>query len=209
MMPENKEQRRAAARRIKKALSGTGYYEKADARITETVLSSGLYQTAESVFCYVSMPGEPDTYRILEDALRTGKAVYVPKCLSGGRMLAVRIRSLGELQPGTLSIPEPAEANECAAASALDLILVPCVSAARNGVRLGHGAGYYDRFLADTPEQSFGINHPETEKDGPQGPATMCLCYERLLADDLPADAHDAVMDYVVCESGIIRCPRG
>ena len=199
-MQTDKARLRAMFRGKRQAFMDAGCCGPADAAITAHILSSELYRSAGSVFCYVSMPGEPDTCHILEDALRTGKEVYVPKCLPGGRMLAVRIRSLAELAPGMLSIPEPVgfrDAN-CAAARQPDLILVPCVSVTREGIRLGHGGGYYDRFLAEASGQA-------AKNDGPRRPVTLCLCYEALLAEDLPADVHDVPMDWVVTESGIIR----
>ena len=33
-----------------------------------------------------------------------------------------------------------------------DIALVPCVGLNQNGVRIGYGAGYYDRYFADGPE---------------------------------------------------------
>ena len=67
-----------------------------------------------------------------------------------------------------------------------DLILVPCVAAAMDGRRLGHGAGYYDRFLAG------------------RGAKTFCLCFGRLLREDLPAGPEDIRMDAVVTEDGAV-----
>ncbi len=199
-MQTDKARLRAMFRGKRQAFMDAGCCGPADAAITGHILSSAIYRSAGSVFCYVSMSGEPDTYRVLEDALRTGKEVYVPKCLPGGRMLAVRIRSLAELAPGVLSIPEPVgfRDSDCAAAGQPDLILVPCVSVTREGIRLGHGGGCYDRFLAEASGQAV-------KNDGPRRPVTLCLCYETLLAEDLPADAHDIPMDCIVTESGIIR----
>ena len=85
-----------------------------------------------------------------------------------------------ELRPGTLGIPEPAE--RIAEKPEPDLILVPCMAAAANGIRLGHGAGYYDRFLAE-----------HTGK-------TVCLCFRKLLRSDLPAEATDISMDLVISD---------
>ena len=63
-----------------------------------------------------------------------------------------------------------------------DLILVPCVTATPNGVRLGHGAGYYDRFLAEHSAK------------------TVCLCFGALLRGDLPAEETDIPVDLVITE---------
>ena len=153
--------------------------EASSRRITRQVLASPLYRNARSVFLYVSVGKEPDTRVLLRHALDDGKSVYVPKCLPDHRMLAVRICSANQLRPGAMGIPEPVEWTETAAAHQLDLIIVPCVAAGRDGSRLGHGAGYYDRFL-----------------QGAAAP-TLCLCHAALLCDAIPMEPRDVRMDQV------------
>ena len=155
---------------------------EAGRRMEDKVLSSAWYRRAESLFTYVSVNREPSTRWILQEALREGKRVYVPRCVDRGRMRAVRIRSMEDLVPGRLGIPEPREERETALAEEIHLILVPCLCAARDGSRLGHGAGYYDRFL-------------EKERDN-----TLCLCYEELLRDDIPMTPLDVRMHRVLTE---------
>ncbi len=163
------------------------YRRAADAAVRKAILGSEAWQSAETVFIYVSMWAEPDTRTLLGDALAAGKALYVPLCRPGGVLEPVRIRSVGELRPGMRAIPEPPDDGERAGEGAIDLALVPCVSAARDGRRLGHGAGYYDRFLTKHPCR------------------TICLCYEALLSSFIPTDEHDVRMDAVVTETGIWR----
>ena len=169
--------------------------ERSSRRIADSVLSSSLWRRAGSVFCYVSVGSEPDTRELLERALAEGKRLYVPKCLPGPEriMLAVRISSTKELVPGTLGIPEPGPDRpwETADARELDLLLIPCVTADRAGNRLGHGAGYYDRFLAPLCRNDSSIR--------PVGlfPVTVCLCHAALLTGHVPAEPPDVPMDHV------------
>ncbi|MBR2824566.1 MAG: 5-formyltetrahydrofolate cyclo-ligase [Clostridia bacterium] len=157
------------------------YLAAAGEAIQRRVLASELYRRAERVFLYVSMPGEPSTDQILERALADGKKVYVPLCKQK-IMHAVRIHSREELHPGTMGIPEPEPRPETVEANETDLILVPCVAAGRNGERLGHGAGYYDRFL-------------RKEHKG-----TVCLCFEALVMQGIPMTQRDIPMAKVVTE---------
>lgn len=166
------------------ALTGE-YREQADRAIREAVLQSGLWQRAERVFVYVSMWAEPDTRALIGAALGEGKRVYVPLCCPDKTMKAVRIRSLDELRPSAMGIPEPPADSEAATPGELELAVVPCVTATAAGARLGHGAGYYDRFLRL------------------HACPTLCLCYGQMLADALPMDEHDIWMDFVVTEAGI------
>ena len=66
-----------------------------------------------------------------------------------------------------------------------DLVIVPCLCAGKNGERLGHGAGYYDRFL--------------------QGSRWLkiCLCLEENIREDIPMGQHDLYMDLVITEENI------
>jgi 5-formyltetrahydrofolate cyclo-ligase len=98
-------------------------------------------------------------------------------------MLAVEIKSTADLVPGIWGIPEPALSPGPYELPALDLALVPCVGASPNGARLGHGAGYYDRFFENC----------ETYK--------LCLCFADLLTDEIPMLPHDTPMDGVITEN--------
>ncbi len=160
------------------------YIVQASEIIQEKVLSMKQYRCAQSVFLYVSTDKEPSTLRILRHALQSGKSVYVPKCVSRREMLAVRIHGPGELQPGTWGIPEPINRTEEIKADALDLILVPCVCASLDGKRLGHGAGYYDRFLAGKADHA------------------VCLCFHRLIRDSIPITDNDVKIPIVLTEEG-------
>lgn len=152
-------------------------------KIARAVLESDVYRQAKSVFIYVSMPTEPDTRPILADALCSGKRVYVPKCADKHTMLAVEIKSLADLRPGVWGIPEPEDMPETYTPPAIDLAVVPCVGASPGGARLGHGAGYYDRFFENC----------ETYK--------LCLCFADLLTDAVPTEPHDTPMDAVITEN--------
>ncbi|MBR5109245.1 MAG: 5-formyltetrahydrofolate cyclo-ligase [Clostridia bacterium] len=161
------------------------YVLKAGEAMEQAVLSLAQYRLARAVFLYLSMPKEPATSRILRHALESGREVYVPKCVNSREMLAVRLRSLAGLAPGRYGIPEPQSVEESRTADSLDLILVPCVCASQDGRRLGHGAGYYDRFLAGKAENA------------------VCLCFHRMLRDDIPVLGNDVRMPAVLTERGM------
>ena len=182
-MDEKKALRRAMRERGE--LLTRAYREAADRAIRGHIQASGAWQRSASVFIYVSMWTEPDTRALLEEALKSGKTLYVPRCDPGRSMRAVRLASLDKLRPGTLGIPEPVGDRESAGPGDIELALIPCVTATRDGRRLGHGMGYYDRFLEQHRCRK------------------LCLCYEALLSTELPTDAHDVLMDAVVTENGL------
>ena len=156
---------------------------RASRSIAEQVFALPAWRQAGTVMAYSALPTEPDTREIILRAAAEKKIVLLPRCLQAPRMLALPWRGDGEMEPGYLGIPEPR--MEAGAELRPDLILIPCVAAARDGIRLGHGAGYYDRFLASRRCR------------------TLCLCYEALLCDTIPTDGHDVRMDAVATEKGI------
>lgn len=155
------------------------YIQSANSAIAEKFISSQQFQECESLFIYVSTAKEPDTFRIINKALSSGKKVYVPKCGQNHTMKAIRIHSTDELQAGYMGIPEPVGTEE---AERIDITVIPCICASTDGRRLGHGAGFYDRFLADCDATK------------------ICLCFEKLFSDDIPMDEHDIYMDIVITE---------
>lgn len=157
---------------------------RSDARIFRAVLSLSLYQRAKVIFVYVSLDWEIDTHALIKDALSGGKTVAVPKCLPGGRMEVYRLDDFHRLKAQTLGILEPEEGADKIAEERLELALIPCLSCTKDGIRLGQGGGYYDRFLA-----------------GKKRLFKLALCRESLLSKNLPCEAHDIRMDAVLTET--------
>ena len=176
-----KQRIRQEIRMISKGLSPE-YRQEASREITLKVLKLPFWKKAKTVMAFRSMPEEPDTQALLETALREGKTLLLPRCLDGQRMAALPVKDLAELRPGRMGIQEPPVPEEGTELPEPDLVLVPCMAAAPNGIRLGHGAGYYDRFLEKHPVQ------------------TVCLCFRVLLRSDLPAEETDVPVDFVISD---------
>ncbi|MBF1329487.1 MAG: 5-formyltetrahydrofolate cyclo-ligase, partial [Mogibacterium diversum] len=166
---ENKKALRARCREIVKGLSPE-YIEDASHKIASLVLATDAYKNSNTIFCYMSMGGEPVTDEIIERALADGKRVGIPLCVGPHEMVVKEYKSGDELSRGAFGIREPlAEAAEITAGE-FDLAIVPCVACSKDGRRIGHGAGYYDRFLSVS-----GFNK-------------IALCFEKLLTDDIPLE---------------------
>ena len=181
---ENKKALRARCREIVKELSPE-YIEEASHKIADLLLATDAYKNSNTIFCYMSMGGEPVTDEIIERALEDGKRVGIPLCVGPHEMVVKEYKSGDELARGAFGIREPlAEATEITA-DEFDLAIVPCVACSEDGRRIGHGAGYYDRFLSVS-----GFNK-------------IALCFEKLLTDDIPLEDTDVYMDGVATEDVI------
>ena len=149
--------------------------------MAQALFSLPQWQSAGAVLAFAAMPDEPDTAEILRRALADGKRLLLPRVRSKTEMDWVEIPALRLLRPGS--------AAGRSAGYAAALALVPCLAASRDGVRLGRGGGYYDRFLAHYKG------------------AGLLLCPEALLLDELPCDDWDArfAPENILTEKGILR----
>lgn len=156
------------------------------AAMWQTLQAQPAWQNAESVFCFVGALHEPDTMPILQGALSAGKQLLVPRIAGPGQMQLVPLQSLEQLQPGAFGILEPGQALPAVpAGSGVQLAVLPCLAAARSGARLGHGGGYYDRFLANYSGRR------------------LILCPEALLAQSLPTGSLDEPAQAVLTEKAL------
>ena len=136
------------------------------------------YQNAKSLYGYMSYNQEVRTLPILEQALRDGKRVAIPKCC-GKEMRFILVQDLSRIQHSPFGVPEPV-ADGPVATDKTGLVIVPGLVFDRRGYRVGYGGGYYDRFLCLEPD------HP-----------TIGLCYDFQLMDRLEPDPYDIAVDTV------------
>lgn len=146
--------------------------------IRRKVCRLAAFRRAKTICCYVALPYEVQTRRLIEEMLTKGKRVVVPVTRPRTKRLdlsEVR-RPDAELVRGPLGVWEPARsARRPVPVEALDLVLVPGVAFDRRGRRLGHGHGYFDRFLARLPKTT----------------PTVGLAFRFQILDRLPVASHD------------------
>ena len=137
------------------------------------------YKTAKTLYGYMSYNQEVRTRPILEQALRDGKRVAIPKCY-GAEMRFIWMDDLNQTNKSSCGIPEPVSDGPVADDETA-LVLMPGVAFDREGHRIGYGRGYYDKFLTAEPE------HP-----------TVALCYDFQLLEQLETEEFDIPVDLVL-----------
>lgn len=168
----------------KRSLLTADYRKAADEALEASALRFCTEQTAKSVFCFVGTAQEINTLPLINKLLESQIKVCVPRCAQKGVMQAIWITDTSQLETGAYGILEPKAGCTAAQSSEIDICLVPCLAVAENGVRLGYGGGYYDRFLAKA-------HMPKA-----------ALCYSPFILSELPADKWDVKMDYIISETG-------
>ena len=182
---EEKNRLRKNAKAIRSSLENK---EDLSGEIAKKLFSLDCYKNCESLFAYYSYPQEVSTKRIIEKAFFDGKRIALPRCESESEMSFYYIESDSVLEAGKFKgIFEPSKNAEKAAANEKTLVLVPALAFGKDGSRLGHGKGFYDRFLAFFKGETVG------------------LCFSKLLFGSLPEDEFDRRTSLVITENEIIR----
>ena len=142
------------------------------------------------VSAYFPLDAEPSTLPLLEKLGRAGVRTALPITGRLGTPLVFRLWRPGEpTVKGKMAIEEPLpEAPE----TAPDLLFVPLAAFDRTGHRIGYGAGFYDRTLAGLRAQ--------------KNIWAVGVAYANQEFPEVPHDAHDESLDYVLTERELIDC---
>lgn len=174
----NKQELRRSIRDRKRQMTEEEIVSRSQ-QLGQLFLKSAAYQNASTIYGYLPYNQEVRTVPMLEQALRDGKTVAVPKVF-GEEMRFILMEDLSLVEKGYAGIPEPI-ADGPVASDPHALVLMPGLAFDPQGHRIGYGGGFYDRFLAAEPE------HP-----------TLALCYEFQMLPHLETEAFDIPVDTVL-----------
>jgi len=162
-------------------------------RVAERALATTELRCARRVLTCLSFGAELDTWRLVAQLLASGRELYVPRADRDDGQLHVH-RYPCELETLRFGLRQPArstpELTPRQIEGEIEVALVLGLGFDRRGIRLGHGKGYFDRFLAGRRFPSIGLG------------------FDEQLVDELPAEPHDVPMRLVVTPSGTIRVRR-
>lgn len=169
---------RREIREKKRAMTEEEIVDRSE-KLGQLFVQSEAYRKAKTVYGYLPYNQEVRTVPMLEQALRDGKRVAVPK-IYGDTMKFLYLDDLSKVEKNDMGIPEPI-ADTPVAEDKTALVLMPGLAFTKQGDRMGYGGGFYDRFLAEEPD------HP-----------TLALCYEFQMVDSLPTEEFDIPVDTVL-----------
>lgn len=132
--------------------------------LTDQFLKHPFYQEAKVIATYLSFPHEFQTQGLIEQALKDGKKVLIPKTYPKGRMDFV-VYDPQQLVKTSFGLLEPQGDLEVVDASQIDLIHVPGLAFTTEGYRIGYGGGYYDRYLKHFSGHTLSTIYPCQIKD--------------------------------------------
>lgn len=156
-----------------------------DQKIIEFIENLAEFQKAQEVVIYISIHGEVDLSELFEKH-KEEKSFILPRVnRSDNRLDLYKINNLEDLVKGSFDVPEPPENLEQVNVEELDLIIVPGIAFAKDGHRVGYGAGFYDRLLKKVSCPKIGV------------------AYEFQIVENTGGEDHDEPVDYVITEKEI------
>ncbi|MBI3784908.1 MAG: 5-formyltetrahydrofolate cyclo-ligase [Deltaproteobacteria bacterium] len=162
------------------------FVEAASSAVTAALHQCECYRGAAALVAYISTENEISVSGIFEDALESGRQLYLPSTSSPRRLKRWRpgeplvIGRGGTLEPlqGDVALPENPT-----------LALVPLVAWDRSGTRLGRGGGFYDKLFADLGGSFRRVG----------------IGYEFQYWPDLPCDSWDVNLHSVITECRVVE----
>jgi len=163
--------------------------DKWSKEITDHVLTLPEWVNANTIGITISGEYEVNSKYLIEKAWELKKRVAVPKCHPKTKNMTFReITSYSQLEVVYYGLQEPIEEQTTVVLhNEIDLLFVPGLSFVTNGYRLGHGGGYYDRYLA----QYQGV--------------TMSLAFPVQVLDEIPVESFDIPVQKIATNTGIIK----
>jgi 5-formyltetrahydrofolate cyclo-ligase len=159
--------------------------------IMECLFDFANFLEARIVLFYVNADSEVATEAMIDRALAYGKIVAVPWVdQKEKQILPLKIDNLDQdVRPGYRGIREPIP-QRCKAIPVknVDLAIIPGVAFDERGGRIGHGMGYYDKFIP--------MLDVTTRK--------VALAYECQIVPQVPMEPHDRYIDIIITEKRII-----
>ena len=143
-----------------------------------------VWQQAQHILCYWSLPDELPTHETVNNWLAQGKNIYLPRVV-GDDLEIVPYHGAQSLDDNNkFHIGEPV--GDAVDPSCLELIIVPAVALDEKRNRLGRGKGFYDRLLSTTECPTIGV-----------------VC-DFQLVEEVPVEPHDRQLDCVVTSDTVI-----
>ncbi len=168
--------------------------------ITRRLLQLPGYQGAGAVLGYMNFGAEFASELWIAEALAQGKRVALPRVNHHTNHLDLYwVEDLeNQLETGLWNIREPIveRCERVLALNEVEFALLPGVAFTRAGARLGYGGGFYDKLLAQLDHEHAGSSRP----------LLVAAAFALQLVDQLPQEATDMKVEWIVTEHETIAC---
>ena len=141
---------------------------------------------------YLTSDGEINPNHVAETARNCDKEVFLPIVKNDGLLEFALWQKEAVFEVNRFGIQEPDQYAPRISVDQLGIICLPLVGWDRSGTRLGMGGGFYDKTLSTTKSKSCLVG----------------LAFAMQECEEIPSEANDVPLDFVVTESEIISTGR-
>jgi 5-formyltetrahydrofolate cyclo-ligase len=164
----------------------SGVRRAAVERVLPKLAALPAYRAATKVAAYMSFGSEIETGPFVEMVLADHKILILPRVDKRLHQLTLHhVFERDRLVRGPWSIREPDPDWPQATMDDLDFMLVPGVAFDRRGYRIGYGAGFYDRLLAQRSRRTDCV----------------AIAFDCQVVERVPHEAHDQPIDRLITET--------
>lgn len=164
--------------------------QQIERHIITTLLATEIWKKSNVIGITLSLDIEWDTKSIIKRAWSQGKTVCIPKTYPDEhKIVFYKITSFEQVKKQYYGLEEPVpEKTVALTKDQIDLLIVPGLVFNKGGFRIGFGGGYFDRFLADFPNE------------------TVSLLSQLQLVDKIPVENFDIPVENLIVENEIMKC---
>jgi len=160
------------------------------AALCQNLITALPSSPGQRVMAYLPIRGEVDLSAGLCFYEEQGVEIVLPKVMGAGRIEPFFCPPPWQqhVQAASYGIREPMGKARQVEPESIELVLVPGLAFDREFYRLGYGGGYYDRFLPRLRPGALKIG----------------VAFSFQVVEFLPHDAHDASLDALLTEQGLV-----
>lgn len=187
---DNKSQLRTQAKQERLAMP----LDDVSASIISQLTAWPVFQQARKVACYSALTHEVNLLPLMTEFAES-KLWFLPRIASDTEMTFHQWLPTQSMRSGRFGILEPSTETPSKIRlqpdedAMFDLVILPALMVDHTGNRLGHGKGYYDRFLSMLLD----------------GCITVAPVPRQHYIAALPTEPHDLPVQFVVTEAGVIE----
>ena len=144
-------------------------------QMCNALLADDIISSAGCILAFYPLADEVDIRPLLYRYIAMGKTILLPEVISGEEMQLHVFDSETSLETGVLGTQHPSN-KVFTDYKSIEVVLVPGLAFTKEGLRLGRGKGYYDRFLPK-------LNNPYTR--------AVYFPYQLVDDNEMPVEEYD------------------
>lgn len=164
----------------KRMLLTQEYIKSSSMNAFRKIMELPQWENAKCIMSYISFKGETDPDFINKEILLEGKTLLLPRIIPGTKLMqGIKVTDISHTELHSFGMEEPIGSIEIVP----EIVIVPCVALDKSGNRIGHGGGFYDRYLQD------------------KNPLRIGLIYDFQLVEEIETEKYDIPVDIIVTVS--------